>query len=518
MIRKITRGWRAGGLIRYLMGPGRHNEHTNQHVVASWDGQPELHQPRALGNGEFDVSELVSELTLPAVTAGVPQTEPHVEPGAKMPRGPVWHCSLRNHADDRILSDQEWSEVIEEVMHRTGIAPRGDLGGCRWVAVRHADDHVHIAAVLVREDNGRKVLPRKFFPRNDYLRVGQVCREAETRLGLTPTAPEDRTALKPSTRAEHEKADRAGKPETSRAWLRRVARIAAVRARDPEAYFEALRELGALVDVREHPPGQPVGYAVAVPDDVNAAGRPVWFSGRALGRDLSLPQLRERWASAPTPPDPIPPAPTERSRVGRVERDTAVAEAVSAIEHATAAVAAGEPDAADAVIHATEDMLNAVDAITASGRLPQPRGCADAFQRAARTPRVGQPTRWPQVAGRLRTAAWRLILVRNLLVRSDSEGGAGQLFVALAALLAEIAAYQEQKRCLAQARAARESREALAVWRPPSGPATPRGGQPGPSRAADKAPAVRESQQPRRPGAMPPRNTPPQPRRRGPAR
>ena len=26
---------------------------------------------------------------------------------------------------------------------RTGLAPRDDDGGCRWVAVRHADDHVH---------------------------------------------------------------------------------------------------------------------------------------------------------------------------------------------------------------------------------------------------------------------------------------------------------------------------------------------------------------------------------------
>ncbi|MCU1654613.1 MAG: hypothetical protein JWQ60_5762, partial [Pseudonocardia sp.] len=40
MIAKVSRGWRVGGLLRYLMGPGRANEHTEQRVVASWDGAP----------------------------------------------------------------------------------------------------------------------------------------------------------------------------------------------------------------------------------------------------------------------------------------------------------------------------------------------------------------------------------------------------------------------------------------------------------------------------------------------
>lgn len=58
MIAKISRGWRVGGLVRYLMGPGRFNEHTNQRVIASWDGAPELHQPPAVGDGRFDVEDL----------------------------------------------------------------------------------------------------------------------------------------------------------------------------------------------------------------------------------------------------------------------------------------------------------------------------------------------------------------------------------------------------------------------------------------------------------------------------
>jgi hypothetical protein len=72
VIAKISRGWGAGGLVRYLMGPGRFNEHTNQRVIASWDWAPELHQPSRDGSAcGFDVRGLVQDLTLPAELAGV---------------------------------------------------------------------------------------------------------------------------------------------------------------------------------------------------------------------------------------------------------------------------------------------------------------------------------------------------------------------------------------------------------------------------------------------------------------
>ena len=38
MIPNITRGARVGGLLRYLYGPGKREEHTNPHLVAAWDG------------------------------------------------------------------------------------------------------------------------------------------------------------------------------------------------------------------------------------------------------------------------------------------------------------------------------------------------------------------------------------------------------------------------------------------------------------------------------------------------
>lgn len=36
MIRKIVKGKRVGGLVRYLFGPGRANEHVDPRVVGGW--------------------------------------------------------------------------------------------------------------------------------------------------------------------------------------------------------------------------------------------------------------------------------------------------------------------------------------------------------------------------------------------------------------------------------------------------------------------------------------------------
>ena len=81
----------------------------------------------------------------------------------------MWHCSLRAAPDDRILSDDEWAQVACEVMHRTGLAPYGqEDDAVRWVAVRHAPDHIHLVAMLARQDGTR---PQTW---NDYFRVGEA--------------------------------------------------------------------------------------------------------------------------------------------------------------------------------------------------------------------------------------------------------------------------------------------------------------------------------------------------------
>ena len=230
-----------------------------------------------------------------------------------------------------------------------------------------------------------------------------------------------------------------------------------------------------------------------VPDDLNADGRPVWFGGRRLAPDLSLPALRARWRSAVPAPDPIPPGPHEYAMVGRAERAAAVHQATAAARDATGALG-GDPRAGSAVAHATADLLAALCAVTRRSTNPVPPVVSDEFDRAARTPdlrHLSQPGRWPPVAGELRRAAWRLAAARSVTRGRDDDPGMAELMVAVAALIAEIAAYHEQRRHLAQAAAARRAGRVLP--RPTSSGGAGRGtgpSRPPPSRSGPGRPAA----------------------------
>ena len=105
-----------------------------------------------------------------------------------------------------MLSDDEWARVAGEIMHRTGLAPYGqEDDAVRWVAIRHAADHIHIVVTLARQDGRRPSVS------NDFYRVREACLAVETQFGLQRTAPADRTAACRPTRAESEKAQRRGR-------------------------------------------------------------------------------------------------------------------------------------------------------------------------------------------------------------------------------------------------------------------------------------------------------------------
>ena len=190
-----------------------------------------------------------------------------------------------------MLSDAEWGEIARDLLHGAGVAGRDDPGGPRWVAVRHADDHIHIAVVLVRQDTCRR-----FWPYRDYPRLREAAREVERRLGLTVTAAADGTAERAPSRGEREKAARQGRVP-ARVELVRAVRRAAIAARDVASFEAALTRAGYRVEVRRGPSGDPLGYKVARPGDVTAAGEAVFYSGSKLAADLSLPRLLRRWGA-----------------------------------------------------------------------------------------------------------------------------------------------------------------------------------------------------------------------------
>jgi hypothetical protein len=172
------RGTNLQSRVRYLYGPGRSHEHIDPHLVAGWRAPAEIEPP--LGpSGRRDYRLLIGLLRAP-----------HVAMGSFGSARPVWHCLLSAAPTDRVLSDLEWGEIAVDVMLRTGLSDGEDDEGVRWIdmgvpwiAVRHAADHIHVVAMLARQDLRR---PRLSF---DRLRVRDACRAAEDRYGLRKTGP-----------------------------------------------------------------------------------------------------------------------------------------------------------------------------------------------------------------------------------------------------------------------------------------------------------------------------------------
>jgi hypothetical protein len=309
------RGTNAGGLLRYLFGPGKREEHIHPRVIAAWDGADPLArlQPPTLPGGRRDVRRLTELLEQPVASGWNP------------PATTVWHCSLRNHPTDRTLTDAQWAHVAGEVMAAVGLAPHGDAMAVRWVAVRHNDDHVHLVATLVRQDR------RTAWAWKDKLHAQRACRDLEERYGLYRVGPPGTGSRRWPGPAEQNKAarlgqtDRRGRPEPARDRLRRQVRAVAGTATDQDDFFARLRHAGMQVRLRRssRDDGQVTGYAVALAGHTTAAGAPIWYGGGRLAPDLTLPRLRAGWADARwrrrrhrTPPGSPPPACRRRTCTG----------------------------------------------------------------------------------------------------------------------------------------------------------------------------------------------------------
>ncbi len=445
MIGKVLRGGQVGGLVRYLYGPGRANEHLNPRIVAGWRA-PDRLEPAVSESGGRDVRRLVRLLSEPAEAAGL---------GLK--DRPVYHLVVasakadagRGLGPDPALSDEVWAQIAADLMDRTGLAPTNSAGmpaseGVRWVAVRHdlpGAEHVHIVATLATE-SGRRVSPR-----NDFYRVGEGCRAAEQTYGLRTTGARDRTAAKRVSRAESEKASRAGWDVPVRVTLRREVRAAAGAAGSVEGFLGRLRDIGLVVKERHSElDGALTGYAVALAGQADAAGGLVFYSGGKLAADLTLPKLAARWvpageaaatrAAADGHPDRgKQQRPNDGAGLSEAQRTGLWEQAIDAARQATAAIGVHRDDpagAADAA-WAASDFLASTARLVGGRRGGPLTAAAEDYDRAARRAWGRLPE--PSLAGSgLRAASGLLAAARTVRTPENAQ---------LLALLAQLAAVAE---------------------------------------------------------------------------
>ena len=290
MIPKVhRRGTSVSWLLRYLFNPRPGGEHHNPHIVAAWahatTGNLADLQPPRKPNGRYDLQLLTFQLECVVRAARI-----LYHPPAKL----VWHCSIHNHPDDPVLSDQQWEHIATEIMHAVGLAPHDDIDAVRWIGIRHADNHIHIVATMIRQDG------RTAWAWGDYRNVQAACRELEKhhglhQVGLAPTARRPKAT-------EFHKANRQDHDEVPRDQLREHVRVAAKAAGGLQDFAHRLHAAGLRIRLRTNGtgPDQATGYSVALPGNHTASGEEIWYSGGQLATDLTLPKLRRRWLSAVT--------------------------------------------------------------------------------------------------------------------------------------------------------------------------------------------------------------------------
>lgn len=353
MMPNVVRGDRMDGLMAYLAGPGRGNEHEEPHLVAgdnalmTWYRDVELDRGAALAIARhLDRPRKTYGTEIPTGVYERQQTgrDPRGQPIYKSVRtgskpAHVWHCSLSLRADEGQLSDEKWGEIADDFVRAMGFDDNeGTKAPCRWVAVRHGlssdgNDHVHLAVSLVREDGTKASTHKDFYNAQQAARALEVVHgleRLESSLGGEPgssrgfTPGEQRKAQEAAqtiARARAEKLRGPGGWDTlsgankqkavaaewrlnlPRTVLARKVRGCAGAAGDEAEFVRRMRRVGMLVRPRFAEGTQDVitGYSVAE-RPTSRVERPVWYGGGRLARDLTLARLREHtgW-----PDDPV---------------------------------------------------------------------------------------------------------------------------------------------------------------------------------------------------------------------
>ena len=308
MIPNIVTGGDTGGLMRYLVGPGRANEHENPHVIA---GSRDI--VRKWGDWETisvsQASEIATRLdaymhemgTFPTgKTRRFNPATGQVEWTGEIEATHVWHCSLSLSPEEAALGDEVWGRIASDFMDEMGFTGSDGKAPCRWVAIHHGSaknggDHIHIAATIVREDG------TKWSPWYDQRRAQKACNVLEHRYGLLVVeSREHGRGSRCDSAAAQNAAKRAGASRTDRAVLEERLRAAATAAANEADFVRLARRLG----VRLHPRfahGRTdivVGYSAALRTENGQQTR--WWGGGRIARDLTLTQLRTRWEDTPT--------------------------------------------------------------------------------------------------------------------------------------------------------------------------------------------------------------------------
>jgi hypothetical protein len=414
IVKPITVHSYAYNTVAYLFGPGRTNEHTDQHLVAAWSD----HAPDPGRHPEqHTVGKLAARLDVP-----LKALRPNQRPDAK-----YLHIPIRTAAEDRQLTDSEWAVVARRVLAAGGLLTHSeDRQGPRWIAVRHAPDHIHLLVGLIRQDGRAPDLPKMYIKamRREVDRI-------EADLGLRQLNPGDGTAAKHPGHQEYFKAARQQQPAES-IRLRTTVRQALAASATVKQLVTNLAGHGVLANVTLKPSGDIRGITFAHQPDHGQ--EPVWYSGSRLAPDLSLPKILERIRAA------------HHFTNGR-QGDSPWHQAALAVSALPGHLDHGDDQQAADDIHALGALLDATAQAGPAVSQVELRHAAIAFERATRFTKEAD-----YQAGRaLREVAWQL-------TRHHAQGDiALELLCLLVTVMAAVARWHQSHQHRQQQGAAQQT-------------------------------------------------------------
>lgn len=295
--KQIAVGTAPGSLVTYLFGPGRHNEHEQQRLIAGSamiqagftgvDLAGDAEARSALAQ-EFDAAwrRVRRERGLSLVPV-----EGEKARGAARPDR-VFHGVLSLGDREGTLSDAKWAELAREFVAQMDFVDSKAGADCAWMAVHHGaskdgNDHLHIAVNLVRDDG------RRWNDRQSKRRTAQAAARIAAKHSLEVTFDGELTSgIGNVSRPEWERA-RAARREPDRIVARRILEGAALSARTEADFVRTARAAGLVVVPRRGTAKEasPTGYAVKVRDSKEG----IFYSPSKMDRSLGLEALRARY-------------------------------------------------------------------------------------------------------------------------------------------------------------------------------------------------------------------------------
>lgn len=293
----IAVGTGPGSLVSYLFGPGRHNEHEQQRLIAGsamieagFNGVDLAGEPMARHGlaQEFDAAwrQVRRERGLPLI----PVEGEKARGAARADR--VFHGVLSLSEREGALSDAQWAQLAREFVEQMDFINSKNGADCAWMAVHHGvskdgNDHLHIAVNMVRDDG------RRWNDRQSKRRTAQAAARVAAKHSLEVTFDAELSSgIGNVSRPEWERA-RAARREPDRLVARRILEGAALTASSEADFVRTARAAGLIVVPRRGTAKEasPTGYSVKVRDSEDG----IFYSPSKMDKGLGLEQLRERY-------------------------------------------------------------------------------------------------------------------------------------------------------------------------------------------------------------------------------